>query len=103
MTVSVASDNYAIVYVNGIQVDSDPSSWHEATYWNRQVTVNPSIITSGSNQIAVVTMNQDAWAFFDLQLTATFTAAATTPTNPSTPAITPTPTPTAAPPAACMF
>jgi len=35
MTVSVASDNYAIVYINGFLVDSDPSTWHQATYWNR--------------------------------------------------------------------
>jgi hypothetical protein len=35
MTVSVASDNYAIVYINGFLVDSDPSPWHQATYWNR--------------------------------------------------------------------
>jgi hypothetical protein len=32
---SVASDNYAIVYINGILVDSDPSPWHQAAYWNR--------------------------------------------------------------------
>lgn len=32
---SIASDNYAMVYVNGLLVDSDPSPWHQATYWNR--------------------------------------------------------------------
>jgi len=33
--VNVASDNYAIVYINGYLVDSDPSPWHQAAYWNR--------------------------------------------------------------------
>lgn len=39
MSLNVASDNYAIVYINGVLVDSDPSSWHQATYWNRYVAV----------------------------------------------------------------
>jgi hypothetical protein len=99
MNVYVASDNYAIVYINGILVDSDPSTWHQALYWNRAVTVDPSIIISGVNQIAVVTKNMDAWAFFDLQLNATYTTATTTPAPTPTPTPTqkPTPTPTAAP------
>lgn len=33
------------------------------------------MLVSGTNTIAVVTMNQDAWAFFDLQLTATYGSA----------------------------
>lgn len=76
MQVSVASDNYAIVYVNGVLVDTDPATWHQATYWNRQVSVPTSLLVSGTNVIAVVVMNQDAWAFFDCQLTATLNAAA---------------------------
>eukprot|EP00026_Physarum_polycephalum_P001023 Phypoly_transcript_01024.p1 GENE.Phypoly_transcript_01024~~Phypoly_transcript_01024.p1 ORF type:complete len:1186 (+),score=199.02 Phypoly_transcript_01024:87-3560(+) len=72
MTVSVASDNYALVYINGFLVDSDPSPWHQATYWNRQVAVDTKILVAGTNTIAVVTKNMDQWAFFDLQLLATY-------------------------------
>jgi hypothetical protein len=79
--VSVASDNYALVYVNGQLVDSDPSSWHQATYWNRQVTIDPAILTSGNNVLAVVVKNQDAWAFFDAQLTVVYSGASSTPAN----------------------
>jgi len=74
MQVSIASDNYGVIYINGQLVDSDPSSWHQATYWNRQVNVAPNLVTSGSNTIAVVVMNMDQWAFFDLQLTAVYAA-----------------------------
>jgi hypothetical protein len=104
MSLYVASDNYAIVYINGILVDSDPATWHEAKYWNRAVNVDPSIIISGVNQISVVTKNMDAWAFFDLQLNATYTSgggsttgSATTPAPTPAPTLKPTPAPTSAP------
>jgi len=97
MQVSVASDNYAIVYINGILVDSDPTSWHQAAYWNRQVNVDASIIIAGVNQIAVVTKNMDQWAFFDLQLSATYTTATSTPAPTAAPTLAPTVAPTVAP------
>lgn len=94
LTVSVASDNYALVYINGVLVDSDPAEWHQAAYWNRQVSVSPSVAKAGVNSIAVVTKNMDQWAFFDLQLSATYGAGSS---NPATPAPTPKPTPAPTP------
>lgn len=95
MMVSVASDNTAIVYINGILVDTDPANWHAATYWNRQVAVDTSILVSGVNTIAVWTKNTDKWAFFDAQISVTYG----TPPTPPTPAPTfvPTPAPTPSP------
>lgn len=118
LKINVASDNYALVYVNGILVDSDPATWHEATYWNRQVTVDTSILQVGPNQVAVVVKNMDAWAFFDCEVTgslgsapaATSASAATTKPASTSAATTaagttgiskpvdPTPTPTPTPP-----
>jgi len=72
LLLSIASDNYAIVYINGYLVDSDPAPWHEAAYWNRRVYVNTSIITTGPNYIAAITKNMDRWAFFDLELSAKY-------------------------------
>lgn len=70
---SIASDNYALVYINGILVDSDPLTWHEAKYWNRVIDVQTSLLNSvGDNVIAVLVKNQDDWAFFDLELEATY-------------------------------
>lgn len=74
MQLSVASDNYGIVYINGMVVDSDPADWHQAMYWNRQLNIDTSMIVAGNNTIAVVVMNMDQWAFFDLQLTVVYGA-----------------------------
>jgi len=69
---SVASDDYAMVYINGVLVDSDSVTWHEAAFWNRRVYIDPSVLTTGVNTIAVLTKNGDAWAFFDLELSAKY-------------------------------
>lgn len=69
---SIASDNYALVFINGQLVDHDPLTWHEAKYWNRVIDVQPSVLNAGENVIAVLVKNQDDWAFFDLQLEATY-------------------------------
>jgi len=80
MLLSVSSDDYAIVYINGVKVDSDPATWHEAAYWNRRVFIDKSMITTGMNVIAVVTKNMDSWSFFDLELSVKY---ADTPSQPA--------------------
>eukprot|EP00026_Physarum_polycephalum_P001876 Phypoly_transcript_01879.p1 GENE.Phypoly_transcript_01879~~Phypoly_transcript_01879.p1 ORF type:complete len:850 (+),score=109.64 Phypoly_transcript_01879:146-2695(+) len=79
LLVSVASDNYADVYLNGVLVDADPLSWHEAAYWNRRIYVDVSLLREGVNQISVVTFNMDDWAFFDLELSAKYNETASSP------------------------
>lgn len=82
---SVASDNYALVYINGKLVDEDPAEWHEAAYWNRRVFVDPSVLIPGVNVIAVITKNRDSWAFFDAELSVKYADVAPTPVVECTP------------------
>lgn len=39
---------------------------------NRRVYISKSMITTGTNVIAVVTKNMDTWSFFDLELSVKF-------------------------------
>jgi len=72
--IRAATDNYAIVWINGKMVDQDSGS-HEAGYWNRQVYVDPTVFTEGSNLIAVQVPNMDSWAFFDMQIEVIYASA----------------------------
>jgi hypothetical protein len=65
----VASDNSAIVWINGKQVDKDTDN-HEPKYWNRTVIVAANVLRKGRNVIAVqITNNQGSSdAYFDVQL-----------------------------------
>lgn len=78
LLLSVASDDYSVVWINGVQVDSDPVSWHEAAYWNRRIYVNPNVLVNGNNVITVKTVNYDTWAFFDCELRATYSSSSRT-------------------------
>jgi len=72
--VSIASDDFAYVYINGVLIDSDDTTHHEAAYWNRQVFVPLHLINeTGTNLIAVLTINYDIWAFFDAQIAVRYT------------------------------
>ena len=52
----VASDNSAIVWINGQEVDRDTAN-HEVTYWNRDVAVPAKVLVKGRNVIAVKVNN----------------------------------------------
>ena len=65
----VASDNAAIVWINGKEVDKDNDN-HEPKYWNRTVNVDAKVLRKGRNVIAVqVTNNQGSSdAYLDVQI-----------------------------------
>lgn len=54
---SVASDNSAIVWINGQQADRDPVADHEFAYWNREVDLKSGLFRAGPNVIAVQVNN----------------------------------------------
>jgi len=65
----VASNNNALVYINGIMVDNDTKS-HTYSNWNRFVNAQ-GYLQAGSNVIAVQLNNNDSSSgFFDLELRA---------------------------------
>ncbi|UCG69689.1 MAG: metallophosphoesterase family protein [Thermoplasmata archaeon] len=74
-SLNVASDNYANVYLNGILVDDDSGANHEFSYWNRYVSVPPSIFQSGENTVAVFVYNTagSSDVYMDLELNVTIT------------------------------
>ncbi len=73
MVISVASDDYATIYFNGVLIDSDVVIHHEAAYWNRQVFIPVNLINSnGDNLVAVQVKNADQWGFFDAQVSARY-------------------------------
>jgi hypothetical protein len=70
LTLYVASNNYAMVYLNGILVDDDSGSNHEFEYWNRVVTIPGDYLLEGTNIISAYVYNSGSSpnAFFDLKL-----------------------------------
>ncbi|UCE74825.1 MAG: DNRLRE domain-containing protein, partial [Methanomassiliicoccales archaeon] len=70
LTLYVASDNYAMVYLNGILVDDDSGADHEFSYWNRVVTIPGDYLLEGTNAIAAYVYNNASSpdAYFDLKL-----------------------------------
>ncbi len=54
----VASDNSAIVWINGKEVDKDDAD-HEFAYWNRERKLNPKFVKKGKNVITVLLNNND--------------------------------------------
>jgi hypothetical protein len=67
----VASDNSAVVYLNGKPADQD-SGDHEFSYWNRDVVVPAAQLKEGRNVIAVRLDNAagSSDAYLDLELVA---------------------------------
>jgi hypothetical protein len=53
----VASDDHAVVYLNGQLVDRDPVDDHEFAYWNRDVEVAARHFRPGRNVIAAFVKN----------------------------------------------
>ncbi|UCE74107.1 MAG: metallophosphoesterase, partial [Methanomassiliicoccales archaeon] len=72
LTLYVASDNDAQVFINGILVDDDLGANHEYAYWNRAVDVPVSVLWDGNNTIAAYVYNYhgSSDAYFDLKLDA---------------------------------
>jgi hypothetical protein len=71
MRLTIASDNSAVVYVNGVKVDEDTGD-HEFTYWNRDVTLPATALRPGANTLAVLVNNTSGSSdlFLDAELTA---------------------------------
>jgi len=67
----VASDNSAIVSINGKEVDRDTDN-HEAAYWNRTVELPADVVRAGKNVIAVVIHNNagSSDAILDVEIAA---------------------------------
>ena len=53
----VASDDSAVVYLNGVLIDQDPTAEHEFLYWNRDVEVPAKHFKPGRNVLAVLVKN----------------------------------------------
>jgi len=72
--VRIASDDAAMVYLNGVLIDKDPAwetaSGHEFAYWNRQIVLKPDAIRQGKNVIAVMLKNRasSSDAYLDIEV-----------------------------------
>lgn len=68
----IASDDSAIVYVNGKVVSDDSTTDHEFEYWNQTVQLAANVLRPGNNVIAVVVLNKQGSSdlYLDMELTA---------------------------------
>jgi hypothetical protein len=72
LELKVASDDSAIVFLNGEKIDEDGEGDHEFAYWNREVELQPKLFKPGRNVIAVRVKNKQGSSdlYLDLELTA---------------------------------
>ena len=70
----VASDDSALVYLNGVLVDRDPVEDHEFAYWNRDVEVPAKHFRAGRNVLAVYVKNRQGSSdlYLDMEVTASY-------------------------------
>jgi hypothetical protein len=70
----VASDDSALVYVNGTLVDKDPVEDHDFKYWNREIELQPKQFKAGRNVIAVFVKNHQGShdIYLDMEVSARF-------------------------------
>jgi hypothetical protein len=68
----VASDDSAIVYLNGQVIDKDPEEDHEFQYWNRDVEVPVDRLKPGRNLLAAYVKNRmgSSDLYLDVELSA---------------------------------
>lgn len=68
----VASDDSAVVYLNGEMLDEDPEADHEFSYWNRELDIPAKRLKAGKNVIAVLVKNKAGSSdlYMDLEVTA---------------------------------
>jgi hypothetical protein len=71
----VASDDSALVYLNGILVDKDPVEDHDFVYWNREIELQPKQFKAGRNVLAVYVKNHQGShdIYLDMQVSAQYT------------------------------
>ncbi len=71
-SLTVASDDSALVYLNGQLIDQDPTADHEFAYWNREIVVPLKHLKPGKNVVAVRVKNGSGSSdlYFDLALSA---------------------------------
>jgi hypothetical protein len=72
--VGVASDDSAIVYLNGDVIDRDPEEDHEFAYWNRELDLQPKQLRAGRNVVAVYVKNHQGSSdiYLDMEVSAQF-------------------------------
>jgi hypothetical protein len=72
----VASDDSALVYINGELADKDEQADHEFMYWNREVKLPVKHLRPGKNVVAVLVQNKAGSSdlYFDLEIAAETTA-----------------------------
>ncbi|HXG09881.1 MAG TPA: YdjY domain-containing protein [Gemmataceae bacterium] len=96
----VASDDSAVVYLNGQLADEDPAADHEFTYWNRDVELPARLLRPGRNVLAALVRNRPGSSdlYLDVEISAQAplprksairTASASNPASPSRPALAP--------------
>lgn len=69
---SVASDDSAVVYLNGELADDDPEADHEFKYWNREIDLAARQLKPGKNVVAVLVRNKAGSSdlYLDLEIAA---------------------------------
>jgi hypothetical protein len=70
----VASRDSATVYLNGAEVDKDPSEKNVLTYWNREVDLPPAKLKAGKNLIAVFLKSHkdSSHVYLDMEVSAQY-------------------------------
>jgi hypothetical protein len=84
----VASDDSAMVYLNGSLVDQDPVADHEFRYWSREVEIPARHFKPGRNVLAVLVKNKPGSSdlYLDVELSARLPVPAVVRRGPATPA-----------------
>jgi hypothetical protein len=70
----VASDDSAVVYMNGVLVDQDPVADHEFAYWNRDVEVAAKHFRPGRNVVAAYVRNHQGSSdiYLDMEISGSY-------------------------------
>lgn len=73
-SLSLASDNNAVVYLNGTLLDDDQEADHEFAYWNRSIEIPRGRLTTGTNTLAIRVRNtpMSSDLYFDAELSAEY-------------------------------
>lgn len=72
--VGIASDDSAIVSLNGQAIDRDPVIDHEFAYWNREVDLQPKQLRPGRNVVVAYVKNHKGSSdiYLDMEISAQF-------------------------------